>query len=564
MRISVIIPVGNETEWRTCEASLRASVSAANGAVEVEILPCFDLEHRGTSVARNEGLKRATGDWIAWVDCDDVVERSWLGEIAAAIKAHPEADVVQYDATEVKDGRERPLAYRYKGAVDGDAFARELVRNDGMPAWLWTRVFRRELFSEMSFSGRVCEDYQMFLQILPRIRQVWSIGKPLYRYIRHGHGLSNHIEAMDYAAAGGNFLSLIMKLPKRWRWDARIGLALTMADVALHSSVENGAREWARRYGLLVLADLKVPLRLKAKCLMAMMGMRRGRNAVEGSSLKIVHVCDGWEKWNGAANIARLIAGEQSAGGHEVSLRRFAQASELRSADEVWIHCGWKPCLWWAAFWAKRAIWMPEACSDPVRLNYHGWKKRLVGPIERWALRRCRKLVATCEAEKSWISDYLGKDCPEIVVENIKRFFKLDVPITFPRMNRGGRPLHLLYMGREHPLKGAEYLKLAVEDLKAEGRFPVGIELLVASNVFGEEKERVWEWADVLCLPTLSDNLGLVIAEALEHGRPVITTDGAPAWADLKPEQGIYLKGYRDGTDEERVRLLEEAITTLL
>ena len=36
----------------------------------------------------------------------------------------------------------------------------------------------------------------------------------------------------------------------------------------------------------------------------------------------------------------------------------------------------------------------------------------------------------------------------------------------------------------------------------------------------------------MLILPTLSDNFGLVIAEALERGKRVITTDGAPAWGD--------------------------------
>ena len=34
----------------------------------------------------------------------------------------------------------------------------------------------------------------------------------------------------------------------------------------------------------------------------------------------ILHICAGWEKWNGAANIARLIMGEQSREGHEVSV----------------------------------------------------------------------------------------------------------------------------------------------------------------------------------------------------------------------------------------------------
>jgi hypothetical protein len=53
-----------------------------------------------------------------------------------------------------------------------------------------------------------------------------------------------------------------------------------------------------------------------------------------------------------------------------------------------------------------------------------------------------------------------------------------------------------------------------------------------------------------------------VIAEALEHGKRVITTDGAPAWGDGNDYGGrlIYLKGYRDGSREERIGLLKKAI----
>ena len=102
----------------------------------------------------------------------------------------------------------------------------------------------------------------------------------------------------------------------------------------------------------------------------------------------------------------------------------------------------------------------------------------------------------------------------------------------------------------------------------------------IISNAFGEELEKVWDWCDVLVLPTLSENFGLVIAEALERGKCVTTTDGAPAWGEnlsrvehVERVEGrvwsgyegrlIYLKGYRDGTDEERVELLKKAIDML-
>ena len=218
---------------------------------------------------------------------------------------------------------------------------------------------------------------------------------------------------------------------------------------------------------------------------------------------------------------------------------------------------------------------MPEASYDPVRLRYHGWKKWLVGPIERWCLRRCDRIVATCEAEKGWIQAYLGKHCPPIEVTDIKRFFRL------PQNDKTGqthfiisRPMHLLYLGRRHPLKGVEYLETAVRQLQESSAHSAPLRLCVkiVSSAFGDELEKVWDWCDVLVLATLSENFGLVIAEALERGKCAITTDGAPAWnheIHETHEKGvwsgyggrlIYLKGYRDGTDAERVELLKKAI----
>lgn len=302
--------------------------------------------------------------------------------------------------------------------------------------------------------------------------------------------------------------------------------------------------------------------------------------------MKILHICDGWETTNGAANIARLIAGEQTSAGHEIACRRWACIGELRAADEIWIHCGWKPCLWWAAFivafirtFARHNVrpflsWVPEACYDPVRRRFHGWKKTLVGPIERWALRRCDRIVATCEAEREWIADYVGKGCPEVVVTDIKRFFRLggeraerDDARNARRVGYG-QGLNVLYLGRRHPLKGVEYLETAVSELKRSGdRFTTEIELRLVSNAFGDEKEKVWDWCDVLCLPTLSDNFGLVVAEALERGKRVIVTDGAPAWdpeAFGFGDRLLYVRGYREGDEVTRVRLLRNTIERML
>ena len=288
--------------------------------------------------------------------------------------------------------------------------------------------------------------------------------------------------------------------------------------------------------------------------------------------MKKLHLVPGLDDIvNGMSAVARMLVGEQG-DAEVVDLRLWKSVIGRDDHEEVWVHGAWLPSEWRACKRVLKAgarlVRMPHGSYDPVRLGYHGWKKTLVGPIERFFLRRSSVVVATCEAEKGWIKAYLGKHCPPVEVTDIKRFFNLhpseisgqtlNLTSQFSSPAQNLSSLRLLYLGRRHPLKGVECLEQAVKGVN-------DIELRIVSNAFGEEKEKVWEWCDVLVLPTRSENFGLVIAEALERGKRVITTDGAPAWGDGNDYGGrlIYLKGYREGTSEARVRLLRDAIKRL-
>ena len=277
--------------------------------------------------------------------------------------------------------------------------------------------------------------------------------------------------------------------------------------------------------------------------------------------MRIVHFCAGLAEWNGMANTARQFVAEERAAGHDSRLTD--DPGEIAGAvDVVYVHGAWLPARWKAARRAKAAgaklVVRPAGSYDPVRRRFHGWKKALAAPWEHRMLDRADVVLATCRAEAGWIRAYHPR--AKVELTDLKRFFDLDAAACVRRA--AGGPLHVLYMGRRHPLKGVAYLEEAVRQLHSTAG---GFDLRLVSAAFGEEKARVWDWCDVLVLPTLSENFGRVVAEALERGKRAVTTDGAPAWGDGGDFGGrlVYLAGYRAGTAEDRVRLIKSALARL-
>jgi glycosyltransferase involved in cell wall biosynthesis len=285
--------------------------------------------------------------------------------------------------------------------------------------------------------------------------------------------------------------------------------------------------------------------------------------------MKTLHIVPELNEANGVFVVANLIAREQ--GDAEVeSLNEGLSKIFDKTVEEVWVHGMWLPKQWLACKSAiklgKRLVRMTHGSLSPIYLKRQSpLKKSLVGFIERYYLRKADKIVATCEAERKWIQKYLQNRSPEIEGADIKHFFDLrDDNFDFRREER---KLNFLYLGRRHPLKGLDLLEEAIKDLE-------GVEFKIVSNVFGEDKERIWDWCDVLMHPTLSENFGLVVAEALQRGKCAVTTDGAPAWhignendaREIRLGYGgklLYLNGYSKLSREDKINFLKDAIALI-
>jgi glycosyltransferase involved in cell wall biosynthesis len=82
-RVSVVIPTLGRPLITRCRAGLARQTRPADEIIEV-----IDRVPRGISWARNEGIRRSTGDLIAFVDDDAVPPPDWLERLVQAIDRH--------------------------------------------------------------------------------------------------------------------------------------------------------------------------------------------------------------------------------------------------------------------------------------------------------------------------------------------------------------------------------------------------------------------------------------------------------------------------------------------
>jgi GT2 family glycosyltransferase len=164
--------------------------------VEDPRLKVFSYENGGLPVARNRGIARSTGEFITFIDADDLWTPDKLELQLAALQQHPEAGVA-YSWTLVMDEKGEGFYPGKSVSFEGNVYPQLLLSN--FIASGSNVMLRREAIAsvgEFDPTLRSCEDWDYWLRVAAR----WSfvvVPKHQILYRQSSGAMSSKVEVME-------------------------------------------------------------------------------------------------------------------------------------------------------------------------------------------------------------------------------------------------------------------------------------------------------------------------------------------------------------------------------
>lgn len=148
-------------------------------------------QNGGQAAARNDGARLATGEFLAFLDQDDLWEPAFLEDTLAILRAHPETALVHCDGYQVNERNE--ILY-YDHAMSHIFSVTQILRGGHDVATSGT-LFRKSAFDAVGGYDDglfIWEDIDLAIRLYERFTLIHH-PKPMYRHRLYGHNVSRDI-----------------------------------------------------------------------------------------------------------------------------------------------------------------------------------------------------------------------------------------------------------------------------------------------------------------------------------------------------------------------------------
>lgn len=149
-------------------------------------------QNRGIGGARNRGIQVSTGEYVAFLDADDIWMESKLERVAAYLRVHGTTDLLCHDEWLDENGQRKLLRHGPYRSYQQLLFKGNCLSTSAIV--VRTKILRAlGGFSEdLDFNG--VEDYELWLRIARSGAEIDYLHEVLGTYRVHGHGITSRIE----------------------------------------------------------------------------------------------------------------------------------------------------------------------------------------------------------------------------------------------------------------------------------------------------------------------------------------------------------------------------------
>lgn len=212
--VSVIIPVYNKEKYvEACILGVRAQTYAnleillvddgsqdASGEIcdrlakEDDRILVIHKENGGLSDARNAGIDKAKGEYLFFVDADDVIEPEAIQELYSAVKRTKADIAISNFLWQTPEGEVLGDSGIIKNDIWGKRQLFEALTGENSFYFVvaWNKLYHRSLWENFRFKkGKIHEDEFAVHHIFGRCEKAVLVEKCLYRYIRREDSITS-------------------------------------------------------------------------------------------------------------------------------------------------------------------------------------------------------------------------------------------------------------------------------------------------------------------------------------------------------------------------------------
>ncbi|MCW1521115.1 glycosyltransferase family 2 protein, partial [Acinetobacter baumannii] len=148
-------------------------------------------KNKGVSSARNLGLRNASGDYIVFMDADDILSNTAINEIYNHLYKN-DSEIIFFDYYVKIENEEKYI--KSLNSLQKDALLKDIMKGV-MRGFVWNKIFKRNfiLDNRLSFNEKLkyCEDEEFLLDAIWFSKEISYLERGLYYYIQHENSFTN-------------------------------------------------------------------------------------------------------------------------------------------------------------------------------------------------------------------------------------------------------------------------------------------------------------------------------------------------------------------------------------